>query len=80
MKELAEAMPALEAAENALKVLDKKDIDELKAMKQPPLPVKNVMRALCLILYPNPAEKMKAPDGLRFITDWWAASMKVLNR
>lgn len=38
------------------------------------------MRALCYILYPNPTEKMKAPDGLRFITDWWSASLKLLGR
>ena len=79
-KDLSEALPALEAAENALKVLSPADLTELKAMKQPPQPVKNVMRALCLILYPNPSEKMKAPDGLRFVTDWWAASLKVLGQ
>ena len=38
------------------------------------------MRALCYILYPNPTEKIKAADGLRFVTDWWAASIKVLGR
>lgn len=67
-------------AEEALKVLDKKDIDILKAMKQPPQVIKNVMRAICLVLYPSPAEKMKDASGLRFITDWWAASIKLLNR
>lgn len=38
------------------------------------------MRALCLILYPNPSEKMKDASGLKFVTDWWAASVKLLNR
>lgn len=38
------------------------------------------MRAVCYILYPNPSEKMKDASGLRFITDWWAASMKLLNK
>jgi len=52
-------MPALEAAENALKVLDRKDIDQLKSMKSPPIVIKIVMQALCLILYPNPSEKKK---------------------
>lgn len=72
-------MPALEAAENALKVLEKKDIDLLKSMKNPPIAVKTVMTALCLILYPNPTEKKKNTDTLRIETDWWAASMKLLN-
>jgi dynein heavy chain, axonemal len=35
-KDLSEALPALEAAENALKVLSPADLTELKAMKQPP--------------------------------------------
>jgi len=47
-------MPALKAAEEALKVLDKKQIDLLKAMKKPPHVIRVVMKALCLLIYPNP--------------------------
>lgn len=72
-------MPALEAAENALKVLDRKDIDQLKSMKSPPTVIKIVMQALCLILYPNPSEKKKNQETLRIEIDWWAASLKLLN-
>ena len=32
-KDLAEALPALKASEDALKVLEKKDLDLLKSMK-----------------------------------------------
>jgi dynein heavy chain, axonemal len=73
-------MPALQAAEDALKCLEKKDLDLLKTMKQPPQTIKNVMRALCLILDPNPKEKMKDASGLKFVTDWWAASVRLLNK
>lgn len=59
------------AAEDALKVLDKKDLDLLKTMKQPPNVIKLVMRALCLILYPNPTEKRKDEKTLLNVTDWW---------
>ena len=52
--DLAEAMPALKAAEEALKVLDKKQIDLLRAMKKPPNVIRVVMKALCLLIYPNP--------------------------
>jgi dynein heavy chain len=38
------------------------------------------MRAICLLLYPSPTEKMKDASGLRFVTDWWAASIKLLNK
>lgn len=47
-------MPALRAAESALKVLDKKQIDLLKTMKKPPNVIRVVMKALCLLIYPKP--------------------------
>ena len=49
-------------------------------MKAPSITIKNVLRALCLIIYPAPTEKMKDADGLRFVTDWWQASLKVLGK
>lgn len=48
-------------------------------MKAPPITIKNIIRALVLLLYPNPTEKMKDKDGIRLVTDWWAASVKVLG-
>ena len=36
------------------------------------------LKAVCLVLYPNPAEKKK--DGLKTVVDWWAASKKLLGR
>ena len=77
--DLAEAMPALKAAEDALKVLDKKQIDLLKAMKKPPNVIRVVMKALCLLMYPNPTEKVKNQETLKMEVDWWAASMKLLG-
>jgi len=41
--DLREAMPDLIAAEDALKVLDKKQIEFLKTMKNPSQPIKDVM-------------------------------------
>ena len=38
-------MPALKAAEDALKVLDKKQLDLLKAMKNPPKVIRVVIEA-----------------------------------
>jgi dynein heavy chain len=58
-------MPALKAAEDALKVLDKKQLDLLKAMKKPPNVIRVVMKALCLLMYPNPTEKIKNTETLK---------------
>ena len=78
-EQLAQAMPALKAAQDALKVLEKKQIDLLKAMKKPPTVIRLVMKALCLLMYPNPTEKVKNQETLKMQVDWWAASMKLLG-
>ncbi len=78
--ELAEAIPALNEAMDALKVLEKKQIDLLKKMLSPPKQIRFVMQALCLILYPNPTEKVKNQETMKVETDWWAASIKLLNK
>lgn len=49
-------------------------------MKAPSMTIRNILRALCLLLYPNPTEKTKDKDGIRLVTDWWTASLKVLGR
>ena len=78
-KELEEALPALKLAQDALKVLDRKKLDLLKTMKSPPQVIKVVMKALCILKYPNPKETFKNPETLKIEVDWWAASMKLLN-
>ena len=47
--DLAEAMPALNAAIKALDTLTKGDITEVKGMKSPPAAVKMVLEAVCII-------------------------------
>lgn len=42
-------MPALIAAENSLKALNKNDITEVKAMKKPPVGVIYVVEAICIV-------------------------------
>jgi dynein heavy chain, axonemal len=47
--DLAEAMPALNAAIKALDTLTKNDITEVKGMKSPPAAVKMVLEAVCIV-------------------------------
>lgn len=53
--DLDEAMPAYEAAIDALKTLDKKSLQEMKAFTNPPEMVKFTMEAVC-ILFDRPAD------------------------
>ena len=76
--DLAEAIPALEAAENALKNLNKSDIVEMKAMKKPSMAIKMTMAAICIMLGVKPDKKCKEGDP-RIDPYWVPATKEVLN-
>jgi len=76
--DLAEAIPALEAAERALKNLDKSDITEMKAMKKPSNAIKMTMAALCIMLLVAPDKKVKDGDP-RIDPFWGPATKELLN-
>lgn len=57
--ELSVAMPLLESALAALNTLSKADITEMRAMKNPPQPVKRTMEAVCQLLGVKP-KKVRA--------------------
>uniref|UniRef100_A0A8B9BTE0 Dynein axonemal heavy chain 12 n=1 Tax=Anser brachyrhynchus TaxID=132585 RepID=A0A8B9BTE0_9AVES len=60
--DLAEAIPALEAALNALDTLKPSDISIVKSMKNPPSGVKLVMAAVCVMKDIKP-ERIPDPSG-----------------
>jgi dynein heavy chain len=74
--DLSEALPALEAAENALKKLDKNDIVEMKAMKKPPGAIKMTMAALSIMFGVKPDKKVK--DGDPRVDPYWGPAVKDL--
>lgn len=60
--DLAEAMPALEAALAALDTLNPADISLVKSMQNPPGPVKLVMESICVMKGLKP-ERKPDPSG-----------------
>jgi len=40
-------------------------------MKNPSSAIKDVMQALCLIMYPNPTEKKRNQETLINEVNWW---------
>lgn len=49
-RDLDQALPALESANQALRSLDKADISEIKVFTKPPALVMTVMESVCILL------------------------------
>ncbi|XP_051969464.1 dynein axonemal heavy chain 3 [Xyrauchen texanus] len=77
--DLAEAMPALEAALAALDILKPADITVLKSMQNPPGPVKLVMESICIMKGIKPERKQDPGGSGKMIEDYWGPSKKVLG-
>jgi len=75
--ELSQAMPALNAATEALKQLTKGDITEVKSMKNPPRGVKIVMEAVCIMFEVKP-DRVDSADGRGKVDDYWKPAQKLL--
>jgi len=73
--DLDKALPALEAALDALKNLKKADIVEVKNLKTPPEGVVHVSKAMCWCFDVKP-KKVTAPDGRTKIDDYWEPAKK----
>eukprot|EP01107_Rhizomastix_libera_P011726 TRINITY_DN2935_c0_g1_i3.p1 TRINITY_DN2935_c0_g1~~TRINITY_DN2935_c0_g1_i3.p1 ORF type:complete len:3350 (-),score=861.62 TRINITY_DN2935_c0_g1_i3:62-10111(-) len=77
-RDLDEALPALQAAEQALNALNKNDITEVRSMLRPPAGVKMVMEAICIIKQVKP----KKVDGAKMGTkenDYWEPAKLMLT-
>lgn len=77
--ELAEAIPALNAALEALDTLKPQDITLVKSMKNPPAAVKLVMEAICVMKNVKPV-RIKDPAGSgKMVDDYWGPALKMLS-
>ncbi|POI28340.1 hypothetical protein CIB84_007910, partial [Bambusicola thoracicus] len=77
--DLAEAMPALEAALEALDTLNPSDVSLVKSMQNPPGPVKLVMESICVMKGTKPERKPDPSGSGKMIEDYWGPSRKILG-
>ncbi|NXH21208.1 DYH3 protein, partial [Bucco capensis] len=77
--DLAEAMPALEAALAALDTLNPSDISLVKSMQNPPGPVKLVMESICVMKGTKPERKPDPSGSGKMVEDYWGPSRKILG-
>ncbi|KAK3782184.1 hypothetical protein RRG08_032935 [Elysia crispata] len=69
-KDLAEALPLLEAAVSSLKSLNKNDVTEVRALQRPPPGVKLVMEATCIMKGIKPKRVAGEKPGQK-VDDYW---------
>eukprot|EP00761_Pharyngomonas_kirbyi_P012437 gb/GECH01012464.1/.p1 GENE.gb/GECH01012464.1/~~gb/GECH01012464.1/.p1 ORF type:complete len:4713 (+),score=1227.40 gb/GECH01012464.1/:1-14139(+) len=50
-EELSEALPALEEAQQAVKKIRKRDLDEIRQLRNPPAPVKKTLEAVSIVVF-----------------------------
>ncbi|KAK1880668.1 Dynein heavy chain 3 axonemal [Dissostichus eleginoides] len=77
--DLAEAMPALEAALSALDTLKPSDITVIKSMQNPPGLVKLVMESICIMKGIKPERKPDPSGSGKMVEDYWGPSKKLLG-
>lgn len=75
--DLAEAIPALDAALDALNTLKPADIIVVKSMKNPPYVVKLVLEAVCVLKGLKPDRKPDASG--KIIDDYWGVSLRMVS-
>jgi dynein heavy chain len=76
--QLAEAIPALKAAEEAVKCITSGDIAILKKLGKPPDDVKLVTSVVCMLFGKKPEIKMN-PETQKKEVNWWPESIKIMN-
>lgn len=77
-KDLAQAIPVLEEAIQALNTLKPPDITLVKSMKNPPEVVKTVMAAICVIKGISP-DRVNDPTTGKKVMDFWGPSKRLLG-
>ena len=77
--DLAEAIPALEAAVQALNTIKPNDINEIKNLSKPPEKIRMVCRAVCIMQDIKPVRIPDPNDPSKRIMDYWGPSQKMLS-
>eukprot|EP00961_Rhodomonas_salina_P215584 2912310-Rhodomonas_salina.1 len=73
-RDLDEALPALDAAVQSLKSLNRNDIVEVKSLGNPPAGVKMVMEAVCIMMEIKPVQIKDPNDDRKKVDDYWGVS------
>jgi len=77
--ELAKSEPFIEQAEKALNTIKPSHINEIKALQKPPLPVRTVLHAVC-VMFKKPVERTPKKDNPKYLEEnWWYTGQKFMG-
>ncbi|NXM42418.1 DYH1 protein, partial [Gymnorhina tibicen] len=77
-KDLDEALPALDAALASLKNLNRNDVTEVRALQRPPIGVKIVIEAVCIMHGKKPKKVAGEKIGTK-VDDYWEPGRALLQ-
>ncbi len=77
--ELAVAKPMVDAAIAALNTIKPSDIQELRPMLKPPMVIRKVMHAVCVMCQVEPIRTPKPDNPKELETNWWETSRKFMG-
>ena len=77
---LAEAMPAVHAAEAALDTVHDKDLASIKDLANPPAGIRMILKAVCILMGKPPVQINDPEGGDGKIDDYWEPSQELLGQ
>ena len=78
-KELEQAIPELEAALQSLKTVKKQDLDLIKSMQRPPVPIRLALEGVAIIYGMEPVLVQDPNDRTIVTYDYFIAGKKMMN-
>jgi dynein heavy chain len=78
-KELEQAIPELEAAIQSLKTVKKQDLDLIKSMQRPPMPIRLALEGVAIIYGEKPVPVQDPNDRTIVTLDYFLAGKKMMN-
>ena len=77
--DLAVAKPMVDAAIAALNTIKPQDIIELKNLLKPPMVIRKVLHAVCVMCQVEPIKTPKPDNPKEFEVNWWETSRRFMG-
>lgn len=76
---LAEALPVLKKAQDALKTIRPEHVNEIKHLHKPPSLIRKVLHSICVMMEKPPERVLRKDKPGEYEDDWWLAAQKMMS-